>query len=142
MSIVYASIGGALIGAAAVWLYLSIGRIAGISGIAAQSFKRVTSRSGEVWPLFFLVGLGLGGWVAYMGVPGIALPNASLSLEHGLILVGGGVLVGIGTRLGSGCTSGHGVCGISRFSLRSLVATLTFLGVGMVTATLISLILA
>ena len=132
-----ASIGGVLIGAAAVWLFLSLGRIAGISGIAANALK---SGGSIGWPVFFIVGLGLGGWLAYAAVGKPVVPE--LTGSHALWLLLGGVIVGFGTRLGSGCASGHGVCGISRFSLRSLVATLTFLGVGMVTATLISLILA
>ena len=83
--------------------------------------------------LFFLVGLGLGGWLAYAVVGG--LPSVELTPTQMSIYAVSGVIVGIGTRMGSGCTSGHGVCGLSRFSARSLAATLTFLGVGMLTAT-------
>ncbi len=129
-------LGGLLIGAAAVWLYLSMGRIAGISGIAANAMKSGASLG---WPVFFVIGLGLGGWIAYAVVGRPAVVEVSLS--HALWLMLGGLIVGFGTRLGSGCTSGHGVCGISRFSVRSLVATLTFLSVGMVTATGLSLLL-
>ena len=127
-----AILGGLLIGTAAVWIFLSLGRIAGISGIAAN----VLSGAGFGWPLFFVVGLGIGGWVAYavLGSPELVPVNG----EYAVWLMLGGLIVGFGTRLGSGCTSGHGVCGISRFSVRSLVATIVFLLVGMVTATLLA----
>ena len=126
-------LGGSLIGLAAVWLYLSLGRIAGISGIAANALLR--SRA-NLWPMMFVVGLGLGGWLAYAFVG--SRPVVELTGTHSILLLVGGLLVGFGTRLGSGCTSGHGVCGISRFSQRSLVATLTFIAGGMLTATGIS----
>ena len=130
-----AIVGGTLIGLAAVWLFLSLGRIAGISGIAANALKSGLQLS---WAAYFVVGLGVGGWLAYalVGRP-VAV---DVSMSHALWLLLGGVIVGFGTRLGSGCTSGHGVCGISRFSLRSGVATLVFLSVGMLTATGLSLL--
>ncbi len=124
-------IGGTLIGLAAVWLYLSLGRIAGISGIAANAILRSKE---NLWPLLFVVGLGIGGWLAYAVVGD--RPEVVLTGEHSLWLLIGGLLVGFGTRLGSGCTSGHGVCGMARLSKRSFAATLTFLAVGMLTATL------
>ena len=130
-----ALIGGSLIGLAAVWLYLSLGRVAGISGIAANALLRSKE---NLWPLMFVVGLGIGGWVAYSLTGG--RPSMTLSGEHSLVLLVGGLLVGFGTRMGSGCTSGHGVCGMARLSKRSFVATLTFLVVGMVTATLVALV--
>ena len=85
-----------------------------------------------------MVGLGAGGWLAYAVIG----PREEIVLtgQHSIWLLVGGLLVGFGTRLGSGCTSGHGVCGIARLSKRSLVATLTFLLVGMLTATLVSLL--
>jgi len=124
--------GGLLIGTAAVWLWLSIGRIAGISTIAAQVFTGTHMR---FWPLLFVVGLGAGGWLgnAIHGAP--TAPD--LTMVDGMMLASAGLLVGFGTRLGSGCTSGHGVCGTARLSKRSLVATATFLAVGMLTATLV-----
>ena len=130
-----AIIGGSLIGLAAVWLFLSLGRVAGISGIAANALLRFKD---NLWPVMFVVGLGIGGWLAY-GVTG-GRPQVMLSGEHSLWLLTGGLLVGFGTRMGSGCTSGHGVCGIARLSKRSLTATLTFLAVGMLTATLVALV--
>lgn len=135
-----AIVGGVLIGSAAVWLYLSVGRIAGISGIAAQALRNPLTNS---WAVLFILGLGLGGWAAQLlgfgPVHGssatlAAAPVADLSLP---LLIGGGLLVGVGTRLGSGCTSGHGVCGMARLSPRSLAATLVFVGVGMAAATLV-----
>ncbi len=134
-----AIVGGVLIGSAAVWLYLSVGRIAGISGIAAQALRGPLANS---WAVLFILGLGLGGWAAQLlgfgpsaSLPiNQAAPVADLSLP---LLIGGGLLVGIGTRMGSGCTSGHGVCGMARLSPRSLAATLIFVGVGMAVATLV-----
>jgi uncharacterized membrane protein YedE/YeeE len=133
-------LGGLLIGLSAVWLYLSLGRVAGISGIAANALLRSQLTAGvrNLWPLLFVVGLGVGGWLAYALIG--PREEVVLTGEHSMWLIIGGLLVGFGTRLGSGCTSGHGVCGIARLSKRSLNATLTFLFVGMLTATLVSLL--
>jgi len=119
-------VGGVLIGAAAVLLWLGLGRIAGISGILA-SLARARDRG---WRLAFLVGL-IAAPLLY-GLAGGALPEPNITGSHAA-LVAGGLLVGYGTRLGGGCTSGHGVCGLARLSLRSLVATCVFLGAGMAT---------
>ncbi len=129
-----AIIGGSLIGMAAVWLFLSLGRVAGISGIAANALLRSKQ---NLWPLMFILGLGVGGWLAY-SLTG-PRPSVELSAEHNVWLLVGGLLVGFGTRMGSGCTSGHGVCGMARLSKRSIAATLCFLAVGMLTATLLAL---
>lgn len=123
-------IGGCLIGIAAVWLYLSLGRISGISGIASNALLRTRE---SLWPLMFVIGLGVGGWAAYAIIG--ERPVAPLTGELAGILIVAGLLVGFGTRLGSGCTSGHGVCGLARISARSLAATVTFLAVGMLVAT-------
>ena len=128
-----AVMGGTLIGLAAVWLWLSLGRVAGISGIAAQALTR--SRA-ALWPLLFVVGLGIGGW-AGIWLTGSPAASGVLSTLEIVLFACGGLLVGFGTRLGSGCTSGHGVCGNARLSKRSITATLTFLAVGMLTATLV-----
>ena len=130
--------GGCLIGLAAVWLYLSIGRIAGISGIAARALREFANPPG--WPLLFVLGLGIGGWLATLLISANAV-SATLSNEptRWPWLIAGGLLVGYGTRLGSGCTSGHGVCGIARLSPRSLAATCMFVGVGMAVATLVDM---
>jgi uncharacterized membrane protein YedE/YeeE len=127
-----AIIGGTLIGVASVWLWLSLGRVAGISGIAAQA---LTNPRNALWALMFVVGLGAGGWAA-LGLTTPSEPTA-LSATQIALFAGAGLLVGFGTRLGSGCTSGHGVCGNARLSKRSLSATITFLAVGMITATLV-----
>ena len=127
--------GGAIIGLAAVWMLLSLGRIAGISGILATALKQPHI---SPWAVFFVLGLGLGGFMASLVVD-INLTHEFSAVPLATTLIGG-LLVGFGTRMGSGCTSGHGVCGISRFSVRSLTATVTFLLVGMLTATLVGML--
>ncbi len=123
-----ALIGGAFIGLAAVVLMALIGRIAGVSGIAGGL---IGSQSGDrSWRWLFVVGL-IGG----VAVHELLRPE-SFALREGfspLLLVVAGLIVGIGTRLGSGCTSGHGVCGISRLSTRSIVATGVFMATAVVT---------
>ena len=125
--------GGSLIGLAAVLLWLLLGRIAGISGIAGRALHAFRGGAPK-WPLAFLIGLGLGGWlvIALTAIRPTPPPDASF-----WPLLVAGVLVGFGTRLGSGCTSGHGVCGISRLSPRSIVATITFMVTGMAVATIV-----
>jgi len=112
--------GGALIGLAASLLVLARGRIAGISGIVAGLLR---PQSGDVaWRAAFVIGLFVAPWL---------LPVAAPQIEAGpLRLIAAGLLVGLGTRYGSGCTSGHGVCGLSRRSPRSLVAALAFMAAG------------
>ena len=121
-------IGGMLIGLAAALLLLLNGRISGISGIVGGL---LTPKSSEVgWRVVFLVGLLLGAF-GYVLVTGGALP---VRLQASMpILIVAGLLVGFGTRFGSGCTSGHGLCGIGRLSKRSIVASVVFFGVAMVT---------
>lgn len=124
-----ALIGGGLIGLSAVLFMLLNGRIAGISGIAGGLIAPV---AGDwPWRLAFVLGL-VAGPLIYMALggplPGIRFPMAS---KAGLIVAG--LLVGFGTRLGGGCTSGHGVCGVSRLSRRSLAATATFMFWGFAT---------
>lgn len=130
-----AIVGGLLIGCSAVWMMWSLGRVAGISGIVATAFR---NPGGAVWAWMFLLGLGAGGWLARGLLPVDSIDVVSSLGSWPPAMVVGGLLVGFGTRLGAGCTSGHGVCGIARFSPRSLVATCTFVGVGMLTATLIA----
>lgn len=121
-------IGGAMIGLAASIMLLMNGRIAGISGIVSGTVMPGTKDRDE--RLAFLVGL-LGGGALLFWLRPQSMPNAT-SLPIGLAAIAG-LIVGFGTRLGNGCTSGHGVCGISRLSARSLVATITFMVTGAIT---------
>lgn len=122
---VYALIGGGLIGMATVgYLYVN-GRIAGISGLISQALElKSAPQSPAIW---FLFGLFITPFFYGMFVDPVIEVNSSP-----FILATAGLLVGLGTRLGSGCTSGHGICGISRLSIRSIVATLTFMFAGFV----------
>ena len=123
-----ALLGGALIGLAATLLLWLNGRLAGISGILWRLFL---AQSGDVlWRVLFLVGV-VGGAALYYAVFGGA-PVARETFPVWLLVVGG-FLVGYGTSLGNGCTSGHGVCGLGRLSLRSLVATVIFLLAAIIT---------
>lgn len=118
-------IGGLVIGFASVVLMLSIGRIAGISGIAGSLLQRMPNDE-RAWRLAFLIGL--------IGVGVIMAPAVSLPTGENFWLLGAaGLMVGFGTRLGSGCTSGHGVCGLARRSLRSLTAVMVFMISGFIT---------
>lgn len=119
--------GGALIGLAASVFALLNGRVAGISGLLGSLLQR--SAEGRSEKMAFLVGLLLAPllWGLFAALPSIHFETGSL----GLIVAG--LLVGIGTRYGSGCTSGHGVCGVSRLSPRSMLATLCFMATGFVT---------
>ncbi len=125
--------GGGLIGLVAALLFLGLGRIAGISGILGSLLHEQSAEAG--WRLAFLCGLLLapGLWAA-VALNGLPLPAHTVVAPGGwVVLVVAGLLVGFGTRLANGCTSGHGVCGLARFSRRSLVAVLCFMGSGMAT---------
>lgn len=122
------SLGGALIGAASALLLVLNGRIAGVSGIVGGLVDG-HARGDRAWRVAFLAGLLVGGLVLGWVLP-TALAATPVSLP---MVVVAGLLVGLGTRVGSGCTSGHGICGMSRLSARSIVATLTFMGTGMAT---------
>ena len=125
---VSAAVGGLLIGLAAAVLLLANARVAGVSGILGQA---LLPRLGEArsWRLAFLLGLPLGAAL----VTRVTGPLEATIEASTPALVAAGLLVGFGTRLGSGCTSGHGVCGISRGSVRSIVATGTFMAVAALT---------
>lgn len=125
-------LGGALIGLSAVAVMLFLGRIAGISGILAGV---IAPTAGDFdWRALFTAGLVAGGALVFALEPAaftVAIDRSTPAI------VAAGLLVGFGTRLGSGCTSGHGVCGLSRLSPRSLAATLAFMAVGMLTVSLV-----
>jgi uncharacterized protein len=129
----WASLLGGFVIASATALYLfGNGRIAGIAGIVASPLRALragTSLRPEADRLLFLLGLLLAPWCWQWVAP---LPVAAVDVGP-LGLVIAGLLVGVGVRMGNGCTSGHGVCGLSRFSLRSLVNVLAFMGAGFVT---------
>ena len=122
-----ALIGGVLIGLATAMFALLNGRIAGISGVLGGLLKPVRGDVG--WRAAFVLGL-VAAPLVYALVA--ALPAVQIDVGYGA-LIAAGLLVGVGTRYGSGCTSGHGVCGLSRLSPRSLGATLTFMGAGFAT---------
>lgn len=120
-------LGGSLIGIAASLLLLICGRIAGISGVFGRLLANPSSDERQ-WRLLFLSGVV----IAPMSYSLFQTPTIIINSSYLVILISG-FLVGFGTRLGNGCTSGHGVCGLSRLSLRSFVATLTFVGFGFLT---------
>ena len=122
-----ALLGGAMIGVAAAILLLGNGRIAGISGIVGGLFQ--ASNRHDAWRWLFLAGLLAAPWLYVLVKP---FPDVQMVASPFLLIVAG-LLVGVGTRYASGCTSGHGVCGLSRLSQRSLVATLSFMGMGFFT---------
>ena len=119
--------GGLLIGLAVALFFILNGRMIGVSGMASNF---LISKENRIENLFFLVGLILGPsiYTFFLG------QEIQITISNSLfLLIGGGVLVGFGTRLSSGLTSGHGISGISRFSLRSIIATITFMIVGILT---------
>jgi hypothetical protein len=119
--------GGLLIGLSVSLFFILNGRMIGVSGIASNF---LISKENRIENLFFLVGLIVGPsiYTFFLG------QEIQITISNSLfLLIGGGTLVGFGTRLSSGCTSGHGISGISRFSLRSIIATITFMIVGILT---------
>ena len=121
--------GGLLIGLASALMLLGVGRVAGVSGFAARAVGVGISATPRRVAGAFVIGLPLGALLLAL----LHGPVAQHFPASPLVLIAGGLLVGFGTRLGAGCTSGHGVCGLSRLSPRSLVATLTFMAMGMLT---------
>ena len=142
-----AALGGALIGLAAGLLWLGNGRIAGISGIFGNLWPATQS---ALWRALFLVTLIAGAWIAAQVFPQIGVggvepatlvpPPAGWNMPMPVWLIAAGLLVGFGTRIGNGCTSGHGVCGLARLSLRSVVAVAVFFGVAILTVTLTGIV--
>ena len=121
-------IGGIIIGIAATFMMAFNGKIAGISGIVGGALTSVKKE--HFWRYSFIIGLFLGGLLLRYISPQYFTFELEFSYVEAIIA---GLLVGLGTRLGSGCTSGHGVCGLPRFSARSLIATVTFMGVAIIT---------
>lgn len=128
---IQALVGGALIATSLAIMLITTGRIAGLSGIFAGF---IAGRRGDwAWRAWFLVGMLIVGIAFAVGQPATFDQGARVPLW--LVAISG-VLVGLGTRASNGCTSGHGLCGMSRFSKRSIVATLVFMAVGIATATI------
>ncbi len=126
--------GGMLIGLSASILILTNGKIAGISGIVGGLMQFDNTNKGQhLWRFLFLFGLMASSYIYAIFYP---LPIPTISDSYTSLIIAG-LLVGFGTRMGSGCTSGHGVCGISRFSVRSFIATLSFMFAGFVVCYLI-----
>jgi len=126
----FALLGGALIGAAGSLLFVTHGRVAGISGILGSLLPPAARDRG--WRLAFIGGLLAAGLVASVVSPSMV----GTSVRSLPLVIIAGLLVGFGTRMGSGCTSGHGVCGLSRLSVRSLIAVATFMTTGALAASL------
>ena len=122
-------VGGLMIGLAAAVMLLGLGRIAGVSGLAARAVGITPTGAPRSVASAFVIGLPLGAWlvVRFAGPVEVTFPGSIW------LLLLGGLFVGFGTRLGSGCTSGHGVCGLSRLSPRSMLATAMFMGAGLAT---------
>ena len=124
---VTATLGGMIIGLAVVIFFLFNGRLIGISGIAANALSEKNNRCDNLW---FLIGLVIGPILYTL----FTNKEINITISNSLILlICAGLLVGIGTRVSGGCTSGHGISGIGRFSLRSIIATITFMIVGILT---------
>ena len=124
---VTATIGGLIIGLAVIIFFLSNGRLVGISGIAANALSEKDNKFDN---LLFLLGLILGPIIYSL----FTSKEINITISNSFILlIFAGLLVGVGTRISGGCTSGHGISGIGRFSLRSIIATITFMIVGILT---------
>jgi uncharacterized membrane protein YedE/YeeE len=123
-----ALVGGVIIGLASVLLLLTHGKVAGISGLYGGVLRRGTSD--RSFRASFIAGLVVAGGLLRLVFPGAFATTWNAALP---VALAAGVIVGVGTQVGNGCTSGHGVCGIGRFSIRSLIATCTFMATGFVT---------
>ena len=126
-------IGGIIIGFAVVLFFITIGRLAGVSGIIGSVLKKKEEKFSNI---LFLIGLILGPLIYFFFSNNVLIFKMTSSLP---IIIIGGLLVGIGTDIGRGCTSGHGICGISRFSSRSILATINFMIFAIVTVFIFSL---
>jgi uncharacterized membrane protein YedE/YeeE len=126
--------GGLIIGLAVVIFFLLNGRLVGISGIASNA---LTSKDNKLDNILFLIGLIIGP-IIYSVISDQSV-NITISNSY-IVMIFAGLLVGVGTRISGGCTSGHGISGIGRFSLRSIIATVSFMVVGIITVSINSLI--
>ena len=133
--IIQSLIGGSIIGIAVSLLLLFNGKVLGVSGILGELFNHPLSKN--YWRLFFVLGLLISPLIYSIFHP---IPLIEIS-SNKLLIILGGLLVGFGSRLGSGCTSGHGVCGLARLSVRSFIATMTFIFFGFVTVFVIQKVL-
>ena len=125
-----ALLGGILLGIAAGALFINSGRILGITGILEGL---LTSKSADsAWRFTFFMGMFAAPWVAKFILPAELMHTPRIDANWAMVIAAG-LLVGFGTRWGAGCTSGHGICGLSRLSMRSLVATLSFMSTGFIT---------
>lgn len=132
----YAIIGGALIGIAASGMLFTNGRIMGISGILGGLLT--PQKGNTAWRLAFILGILVSSFfITQLG----DLNFQPLTTRSNLLIMLGGLFVGLGTTLGNGCTSGHGVCGIARFSMRSIIATCVFIGSGVIATYLLNHVL-
>ncbi|MFP6804565.1 MAG: YeeE/YedE thiosulfate transporter family protein [Pseudomonadales bacterium] len=118
--------GGICIGLAAIFLMVTLGRIGGVSGIVFSAAKNPVE---NFWAILFIAGLILGAFLFHF-TSGQPIPAFKVPMP---LMLAGGFIVGVGTKLGSGCTSGHGICGIGRLSVRSFIATCTFMLLGFIT---------
>jgi uncharacterized membrane protein YedE/YeeE len=125
----YPLLGGVLIGLASSLMLLNLGRMTGISGIFYSTIFEKQSSS-NYWRYSFIIGLVLGGGIVNLISPELFQYEFESSF---LLIVVAGIIVGFGTRMGGGCTSGHGVCGLPRKSIRSFIATITFMLTGILT---------
>ena len=127
-------IGGLIIGVAVVLFFITTGRLAGISGIISNTLERNENKFSN---LLFIIGLVLGPLVFIFFSQNDVVFKMTSSIP---LIIAGGLLVGLGTKIGRGCTSGHGICGISRFSTRSILATIIFMIFAMITVYFLQLL--
>ncbi|CAA2142226.1 YeeE/YedE family protein [Hyphomicrobium sp. ghe19] len=127
-------VGGLLIGLAAAIMLLGNGRIAGVSGLFARALSISPGETPRQLAWAFIIGLPIGAGLVELVV------GVNAKFPTPTLLLVAGVIVGFGTQLGSGCTSGHGICGLSRLSKRSIFATLTFMSAGVITVTMMRLL--
>ena len=127
-------IGGLIIGVAIVLFFITTGRLAGISGIVSSTLEKNENKFSN---LLFIIGLVLGPLVFIFFSKNDVVFKMTSSIP---LIIAGGLLVGLGTKIGRGCTSGHGICGISRFSMRSIVATIIFMIFAMITVFFLQLL--